>query len=116
MAARKLDRTEWQLYFDRVSKALIGRRAEIETALLRVGDQVAARWVPVRGIVYDHKNDMIEIDLDGLIHMVRNPRELFLDHGPAGLASIEMVDGESTRQTVRFHEPLAVSLPAHIGN
>ncbi len=63
MAIRKLDKTKWQAFFDRVSKGLIGKRAEIEIASLALGSQIEAEWLPLFGIVYDPKNDIIEIAL-----------------------------------------------------
>ena len=42
MAARRLDKTEWHAFFDRISNALVGKSAVIETASLKLGDQVEA--------------------------------------------------------------------------
>jgi hypothetical protein len=47
MAIRKLGKAEWQRYFDRISKAVIGKRAEIEIASLALGDQIEAEWLPL---------------------------------------------------------------------
>ena len=44
MATRKLDKKEWKTFFDRVSKMLEGKQAEIEVASLRLGAQVQAEW------------------------------------------------------------------------
>jgi hypothetical protein len=68
MALRKLDKTEWRVFCDRVSKALVGKRAEIEVASLALGSQVEAKWLPLLGIAYDLKDDIIEIALEGLDH------------------------------------------------
>ena len=59
MALRKLDKTEWRAYFDRVSRGFIGKRAEIEIASLALGSQFEAEWLPLLGIVYDPKNEII---------------------------------------------------------
>ena len=63
MAIRKLGKAEWQRYFDRISKAVIGKRAEIEIASLALGDQIEAEWLPLIGIAYDRKDDILEIAL-----------------------------------------------------
>ena len=49
---------------------------------------------------------MIEIALDGLDHMVNRPRELYVDVGPGGMISLEIVDGGGVRQIVRLRDPL----------
>ena len=50
MAIRKLEKTEWSPFFHRISKVLIGKRAEIEIASLALGDQIEAEWLPLIGI------------------------------------------------------------------
>jgi hypothetical protein len=50
MTARKLDKSQWRTFFDRLSKTLEGKQAEIEVASLSLGDQVEAEWLPLRGI------------------------------------------------------------------
>jgi Family of unknown function (DUF5335) len=91
MALRRLDKTEWRVFCDRVSKALVGNRAEIEIASLALGSQVEAEWLPLLGIAYDPKDDIIEIALEGLDHMVHRPREMYVDLSPDGLTSLEVI-------------------------
>ena len=61
MAPKKLEQGQWQEFFDRVSKVLDGKQAEIEIASLSLGDQVRAEWLPLLGLVYDHKDDLVEV-------------------------------------------------------
>jgi hypothetical protein len=112
MAPRKLDKAEWHAFFDRVSKSLLGKRAEIEVTSLSLGSQVEAQWLPLLGIVYDPKNDIIEIALDGLDHMVHRPQEVYVDIGPQGLTSLEVVDAEGVRQIVLLRDPLMLPPPS----
>ncbi len=49
MATRKLDKEQWKTFFDRVSKMLEVKQAEIEVASLSLGDQVQAEWLPLHG-------------------------------------------------------------------
>jgi Family of unknown function (DUF5335) len=70
MTSRTLPKEEWHTYCDRISKGLAGHRAHIEVAGLAIGDQVAAKWLPLFGITYDAKNDFLEIAMEGLDHLV----------------------------------------------
>jgi hypothetical protein len=106
MSVQKLDRSQWEAFLNHVSKGLIGKRAEIEVASIELGHQIEAKWLPVIGIVYDPKNDLIEIALENLDHMVRKPRELYVDVGPAGLASLDVIDSDGVLQHVEFRDPL----------
>ena len=76
MTARKLEKTEWRPFLDGLSKLLGPKQAEIEVASLPLGDQVQAEWVPFLGIVYDPKDDIVEVALEGLDHMIPKPREI----------------------------------------
>jgi hypothetical protein len=112
MAVQKLDTAEWRVFCDRVSKALVGKRAEIEIASLAVGSQVEAEWLPLLGIVYDPKDDIVEIALEGLDHIVHRPREMYADLGPDGFTSLEVIDGDDVRQIVKFRDPLMLPPPS----
>jgi hypothetical protein len=60
MTIRKLDRREWKSYFDRISKELEAEEAEIEVVSLGLGDQIEAEWLPLLGISYDPKEDVLD--------------------------------------------------------
>jgi hypothetical protein len=112
MAIRKIEKQEWHPFFDWVSKMIEGKRAEIEVASLQLGDQIEAKWLPLWGIVYDPKDDLIEIALEGLDHLIYNPREVYLDDGGSILANLEIIAGDDVRQIVKLREPLMLPAPA----
>jgi hypothetical protein len=97
---------EWRPFFDRMSKALLGKWAEIEVASLDLGDQIIAEWIPLIGITYDTKDDLLDVALDRSNHLIRHPRDIVVEETPTGLASVAVVDAEGTRQIVRLKEPL----------
>jgi hypothetical protein len=111
MTVRKLEKTDWRPYFDHVSKTLKGAEAEIEVASLGLGDQVEAHWLPLFGLVYDPKDNLVEVALDGLDHMIQKPREIYVDDGAGSLASVEIVDGDGNRQIITLKQPLALPPP-----
>ncbi len=111
MAISKLEKIEWRAYFDRISKALAGESAQIELSSLALGSQIEAKWTPLLGIVYDSKNDLVEIIVENLDHLIRQPREVYVDYSAAGLSSLEVVDGDGTRQIVKMREPLILPSP-----
>jgi Family of unknown function (DUF5335) len=107
---RTLPKTEWRTFFDRMSKALLGKRAEIEVAALDLGDQIVAEWVPILGITYDSRDDLLDVALDGTSHLIRHPKEILIEEDSAGLKRVAVVDAEGTRQIVNLKDPLM--LPA----
>jgi len=112
MASRTLPKQDWHPYFDRISKELAGQRAQVEVAGLALGDQIEAKWLPLFGITYDAKDDLLEIAMEGLDHLVRKPQEVAIQDGPGGLTSMEIVDSDRRRQIVRLMEPLLLPSPA----
>ncbi|CAL8980595.1 hypothetical protein RHODGE_RHODGE_01327 [Rhodoplanes serenus] len=111
MSVRQLSKSEWQSYCDRVSKGLQGKCAQIEVAALPLGDQIATKWVPILGITYDPRNDIVDIALEGLDHLIHRPRSMAVDEGATGLSSMEIIDGEGRKQIVKLAEPLMLPPP-----
>jgi hypothetical protein len=112
MTVRKLEKTQWRPYFDRVSEFLIGKRAEIEVESLALGAQIEAEWLPLLGITYDPKNDLLEIELENLDHMIRAPQAVYIDDSPPGLTSMEVVDRDGIQQIIRLRDPLMLPPPS----
>jgi Family of unknown function (DUF5335) len=105
--------SEWRPFFDRMSKGLLGKRAEVEVASLDLGDQVIAEWVPMIGITYDSRDDLLDVALDRGSHLIRHPRQILVEEGPKGLASVAVVDEDGTHQVVRLKDPLMLP-PARV--
>jgi Family of unknown function (DUF5335) len=112
MTTRKLDKTQWRTFFDRLSTTLEGKQAEIEIASLRLGDQVEADWLPLLGIAYDPNDDIVEVALEGLDHLIPKPRELYAEEGPGGLTALEIIDADDVKQIVRLRDPLMLPSPS----
>jgi hypothetical protein len=112
MTTRKLDKTQWRTFFDRLSTTLEGKQAEIEIASLRLGDQVEADWLPLLGIAYDPNDDIVEVALEGLDHLISKPRELYVEEGPGGLTALEIIDADDVKQIVRLRDPLRLPAPS----
>jgi hypothetical protein len=110
MTIRALARAEWRSYCDRVSKETVGRRVELDVASLELGDRVEARWLPLLGIVFDARGDVLEIALDGIGHSILSPREVLLEETERGLVAIDIVAADDAVETLRFREPLKLDV------
>ena len=108
---RIVPQSEWRGFFDRMSKALLGKWAEIDVASLDLGDQKVAEWLPLLGITYDSKDDLVDVALDRFNHLIRRPREIGVDEISAGLSSVAVVDEDGARQVVRLKDPLMLPPP-----
>ena len=108
---QKIDKSAWRAALDTLSKSLSGKQAEIEIAALSLGDQIAAEWVPIIGIAYDPKDDIVEVALEGLDHIISRPRELHFQQQGGFVSALEIVDGDEVRNIVKFREPLMLPAP-----
>ena len=91
MTLRKLDKSEWHAYCDRLSKDLVGSRSRSATVSLAVNHEVITQWVPLFGIAYEPKKDLFEIVLQDLEHWVHHPETFYVDEGPKGVAGLAML-------------------------
>src|ERR1700730_18697627 len=110
--AKQLQKSQWRAYFDRMSKALVGKRAEIEVASLKLGDQIEAEWLPLLGISYDPKDDVIQIALEGMEHLIHKSREIYVEEEGLELSSLEVIDAEGVRQIIALKDPMMLPAPA----
>ena len=112
MSNTTIPQEQWRPFFDRMSKGLLGKLAEVEVASLDLGDQITAEWIPLLGITYDSRDDLLDVAFDRANHLIRHPSQIVVDETAAGLASVAVVDGEGVRQIVRLKEPLRLPPPS----
>ena len=105
---RILDKANWQVYFDRVSKSLGTLKADIR---LTTGyhDVVAAEHQQLRGITYDPRNDLLEVSCDNLDHLIRTPRSIVVTEDEGHLEGIEVEQQDGSSQQVSLVRPLFIN-------
>ena len=107
---RTIPKPTWQSFFDTMAESLTGKRVEIEAASLDVGDQIVAKWVPLIGISYDRHDDLVDVALAGLDHLIRQPSEIVIQEGLQGVETITVATADGVKQILRLKDPLM--LPA----
>jgi hypothetical protein len=109
-ALRQVPKNEWRGFFDLMSKALLGKRAEVEVASLDLGDQIVAEWVPLIGITYDSRDDLLDVGFDPERNLgnrlIRRPQQIDVEEGPTGLAMVAVVDADGVRHIIRLKDPV----------
>ena len=106
MAIRNLPRAEWNDYFDTFSstKHDTGRidYAEIRMLSPEDGAQPQTRWLPLQGIVYDPKDDLLEIIVTGLDHLVGHPETIYVDETDGRLNRFEIVRHDGIQELIEI--------------
>jgi hypothetical protein len=106
-----IPKAEWIAYSRQVTQRLADRLVEIEGASLLFGAQPQPIWVQLTGLVYDPKNDLFEVAMDGLNHSVRQPCEIHATRSVNGLEKLIIIDASGRRHFMRFREPLRLPPP-----
>ena len=112
MAVQKIDKPNWRAFFDWLSQGLVGARAEIEVASLALGDQIEAAWLPLLGITFDDKDDVLEVALEGVDHLIYGPREVWADPSVGEMMSFEVIDDRGVSQIIKLRQPLMLPSPS----
>jgi hypothetical protein len=111
MTIQRVDKSQWRPFLDAISKLIEGKVAEVEVASLKLGDQTEAEWLPLLGITYDPRDDVVDIELDGVDHIITKPREIYFDGDVNGLTVLGVVDGDGVRQIVKLKDSLVLPAP-----
>lgn len=106
--SRTIAQAEWRTFFDRLSDLVSGKEIEIEAASIDLGDQIVAEWVPLNGITYDANDDLIDVSLKGLSHLIRHPRQILVQEGAHGVETVAVATEDQGRQILRLRDPMVM--------
>ena len=87
MTTKRLDREKWASFFDQISKGIGAKQVTVEVASPSLGDQTATHGVSLSALSFDARNDVFEISVTGLNHMVQRPTEIYVLETGAGRAA-----------------------------
>lgn len=107
MAIKKLEKDVWQEYFDTFSKSFLKDKqpeyAEIQVLSNTSGVQPETGWLPLEGITYDTRKEMLNVKVEDLDHMIWYPTEIHVDEEPDGwITSIEIKKNDGSREIIEI--------------
>lgn len=106
MTTRKLERSEWQRYFDEVAKRIPTMRVRVSILGDNLGVQPETDDAPLIGVSYDHNDDVLTIDTANVSHRVQSPKEIYVreqgGHSPASRRCRRMERNRSS-SSAHFH-------------
>jgi hypothetical protein len=112
MSIRRVERGEWSGFCIYASRVLVGKQVDMQVLSLQIGSQIEARRMPLFGMAYDPASDVLELLFgDELDHLIRAPRELYVDEGSLGIVSLQVVDSDGIRQIITLRDPLLLASP-----
>ncbi len=111
MPLRQLAKAQWRTYFERVSGALDASRVEIEVTGLGLGGEARAEWIPLLGLSYEPESDLLSVIAEGARHLIRHPKQVYVEHEEDWLLGIEVLDAEGVRHFMLLRDPLMLPAP-----
>ena len=105
MTVAKIEKAEWHSYFDRVSRELEGKSVEIDVEALSLGSQVEQEWIPLLGLTYEPRDDILSVMVEGLNHLIRSPRTVYVDIELGQVSSMEVVDADDYLDELNERNP-----------
>lgn len=112
MTVRQLARDDWHPFLEELTRSVRGRQTRVEVASADLGDQRLVENVPLLGLSYDTRGDILEIEFESIGHRVVNPSALFVDQAPSGMIGLEVIGKDGDRTIMRLSEPLLLPEPA----
>ncbi len=102
MTTRKLERSEWQRYFDQVAKELPSMRVGLSVLGIDIGVQPETEDSALIGISYDSKDDVLVVATPNVSHQIAKPKEIHVREEAGRLSSVEVLSADDTKQIVEL--------------
>lgn len=110
VTTRNLQRSEWQRYFDDLSRHLPATEVELRVEGLDVGDQLTfGANTSLLGIGYDPNDDALEVATEGAAHRVQHPKGVVIEESAEGLNAVEVIDPEGRQHIIILRRPLQLA-------
>ncbi len=106
MALTQLAKPHWKDDFVRVATVLGPALVELEVSSLGLGDQLELDWVPLIGLSYDPKSDVLSVMVEGIEHNIQHPQQIHVEQNVETLHSIEVDDESGTHHILLLKDPL----------
>ena len=107
MTSKKITKKQWRKYFDTFSLKYLKDKqpeyVEIQVLSEDLGVQPETQWTVLKGITYDPKSDIMEIQVDKLDHMIAHPKEIYVNEEDDGwLTGIMVVQKGGERNIIEI--------------
>ncbi len=103
-------KSQWKDYLDDLSKAIKDVPVEVEVEALGIFDKKEVEWLPLLGVSYDPKDDVVSILFEKLDHLVEDPQQIAVEKDNGSIKSIEIISGQDAAKNVlKFKVPVKVS-------
>jgi hypothetical protein len=111
MPLNRIEKSQWQPFFDRVSAALGAKSVDIDITAPGIGSGTEARHLALTGVSYDGKDDLFAVIAEDLEHNIAHPREIRVDATLDRVREIDVVDSSGGHHRMTLVDPLLLPPP-----
>jgi hypothetical protein len=108
----RIDKPQWQPFFDRVSDALGAKGVDMDIVGPRLGSQPEARHAALLGLSYDSRSDVVAVIGEDLEHNIAHPQQINVDEELDSVHSLEIIDAAGDHHILTLSDPLLLPPPA----
>ena len=108
METRTLDKSEWADELIRLWRAMDGKEVMVEVEALKLGDQIEAEHVPLKGLSYDPKDDVVQMWVGDIGHTIHCPTKIDLAYADGKLSAIDITDTDGEQHLLRLKQPVSI--------
>ncbi len=113
MPLHRIEKPQWQPFFDRVSAALGAKSVDIDIVAPGIAGEKEARRISLTGLSYDSKDDIFAVIGEELEHNIAHPSEINVDAELDSVKRVEVIDESGGRHLIRLTDPLLLPPPSH---
>ena len=104
-----VEKSKWADELTYLWKRLDGKQVEVEVEALKLGDQIEAEHVPLKGLSYDPKDDVVQVWVGDIDHMIHHPQKIMIVYDDEDrLVGIDITDAEGEQHLITPQEPVVI--------
>jgi hypothetical protein len=103
-----IDKPRWTEATAKLSEAIHGQPARLSVGALSIGMQEEIVWKPLLGLTYDPKDDLFDVQFEGVDHLVRHPRQFDFLEQAGQASSFAIIDADGAEHIVIFRDPIVL--------
>lgn len=75
---------------------------KIEVIGATIGSQTLASHRHLHGVTFEPKQSLLEIQMEGMTHVIRDPREIFIDEQEGKVVAIQVIGPDALQHILTF--------------
>lgn len=102
MSTTVLEQQKWPEFFQNLPRTITADQIKIEVIGATIGSQTLASHRHLHGVTFEPKQSLLEIQMEGMTHVIRDPREIFIDELEGKVVAIQVIGPDALQHILTF--------------